>query len=285
MALPPVAAGAPYSAFVRCSSAADWTRSLSVREPGSNRRERPELRWVTPEDAVGRLCQAEHVLVVGVDACKSGWVAVVLRHGATAEAHYLPVIDSLESVAPNADAVAIDIPIGLPSSGRREADVQAREFLGQRRNSVFFAPVRKALTAPTHALATQAASDLTGSGISRQAYALGRKILEVEAWLPSSSSPVYEMHPEVSFAVLLGAPALAPKKTWAGMVERRRGLEAKGISLDQFGNDAALRASVDDMLDATVGAWTARRLAQGAARSFPEPPPLDTSGRQVAIWA
>ena len=222
---------------------------------------------------------------MGVDACKTGWIAVALRDGTGLDAHYLPVIDSLESVARDADAVAIDIPIGLPHRGRREADLQAREFLGSRRNSVFLTPVREAVTAPTHALATQAASDITGAGISRQAYALGRKILEVEAWLPSSSSPVYEMHPEVSFAELLGTPALAPKKTWAGMVERRRGLEAKGISLDQLGGTAALRASVDDMLDATVGAWTARRVAQGQARSFPEPPPLDTSGRQVAIWA
>ncbi len=85
--------------------------------------------------------------------------------------------------------------------------------------------------------------------------------------------------------MLLGAPAVAPKKTWAGMLERRQGLEAEGISLDQFAGAAALRASVDDMLDATVGAWTARRIAQGQARSFPDPPPLDTSGRQVAIWA
>jgi predicted RNase H-like nuclease len=102
---------------------------------------------------------------------------------------------------------------------------------------------------------------------------------------------VYELHPEVSFAVLLGTPALAPKTSRAasspthGMVERRRGLEAKGISLDQFGGTAALRASVDDMLDAAVAAWTARRLARGQATSFPDPAPLDPSGRQVAIWA
>jgi predicted RNase H-like nuclease len=54
------------------------------------------------------------VLVVGVDACKTGWIAVVLRDGTAPHAHFLPVIDSLESVAPDADAVAIDIPIGLP---------------------------------------------------------------------------------------------------------------------------------------------------------------------------
>ncbi|HWC10095.1 MAG TPA: DUF429 domain-containing protein, partial [Acidimicrobiales bacterium] len=124
-----------------------------------------------------------------------------------------------------------------------------------------------------------------GTGISQQAYALRRKILEVERWLPSSPCPVYEVHPEVSFAVLLGAPARASKKTWAGMSERRHALEAAGISLDGIDSVAAVRASVDDMLDAAVAAWSAARIARGAARSFPDPPALDASGRQVAIWA
>jgi len=225
------------------------------------------------------------VRVVGVDACKTGWIAVVLTDGADPHAHFLPMIDALRSVAPDAEAVAIDIPIGLPVGGRREADVKAREFVGARRSSVFFTPVREAIEAETHALATRAAVDRTRSGISQQAYALGRKILEVERWLPSSACPVYEVHPEVSFAVLLGAPARAPKKTWAGMTERRRGLEAVGISLDRVGGVAAVRASVDDMLDGAVAAWTAARVARAEARSFPDPPPVDTSGRRVAIWA
>ena len=158
--------------------------------------------------------------------------------GTDPEAHYLPTIDALQSLASGADAVAIDIPIGLPVATPREADLRARDFLGARRNSIFLTPVREAIEAQTHALATQAASARTGVGISQQAYALGRKILEVERWLPSSPSPVYEVHPEVSFAVLLGAPARAAKKTWAGMVERRSALEAAGIPLHGIGVDS-----------------------------------------------
>lgn len=145
--------------------------------------------------------------------------------------------------------------------------------------------MREAITAETHALATRAAFESTGTGISQQAYALGKKILEVELWLPSAPCPVYEVHPEVSFAVLLGAPALATKKTWAGMVERRQGLESKGISLDRVDGIATIRASVDDMLDAAVAAWTADRVIRARARSFPDPPRVDASGQQVAIWA
>lgn len=171
------------------------------------------------------------MLVIGVDGCRTGWIAVALRDGTPPQAHYLPSIDALDSVAHDASAVAIDIPIGLPVAGRREADRQAREFLGPRRGSVFFTPVRAAIDAPTHALATRAAFDRTGTGISQQAYAIRTKIREVERWLQSCELPVYEVHPEVSFAILLDGPARAPKKTWAGVVERRRGLEAAGISL------------------------------------------------------
>jgi predicted RNase H-like nuclease len=225
------------------------------------------------------------VLVVGVDGCKTGWVAVALRDGSAPAAHYLPIIDALGPLAAAADCVAIDIPIGLPSTGPRPADLLARQFLGPRRHSVFLAPVREAVEAPTHALATQAAVLLTGAGMSQQAYRLGKKILEVERWLPSAPCPVHEVHPEVSFAVLLGKPARASKKTWAGMVERRQGLEAEGIVLDGVEGAATVHAAVDDMLDAAVAAWTARRIARGAARSFPDPPVIDCTGREVAIWA
>lgn len=223
--------------------------------------------------------------MVGVDGCKTGWVAVALSDESPPEAHYLPTIDGVRPLAGRADAVAIDIPIGLPPAGVRAADQAARAFLGPRRHSVFLTPVQEAVEAPTHALATAASVRLTGAGVSRQAYGLGPKILEVKDWLPSAPCPVYEVHPEVSFAVLLGGPAVASKKSWAGMIQRRRALEGAGIVLDGVTGDATVRAAVDDMLDAAIVAWSARRIARGEAQSFPDPPPVDLSGRMVAIWA
>ena len=162
--------------------------------------------------------------LVGIDGCRSGWIAVVIGHDGEVGAHHLHRIDDLGTVAPDTDVIGIDIPIGLPEAGRRQADLAARDFLGARRNSVFHTPVRAALEAANHAEATAASLRVTGSGISQQSYALRRKITEVEDWLPSATCPVFEVHPEVSFAVLLGAPASASKKTWAGMRERWRGL-------------------------------------------------------------
>lgn len=210
---------------------------------------------------------------------------MALTDGWPARAHYLRRIDAVAAAIPDATVIAIDIPIGLPETRRRDADVAAKRFLGPRQNSVFLAPVRAAIEAATHAEATAASMKLTGVGVSQQSYALGRRILEVDRWLPSAPCPVFEVHPEVSFAVLLDGPAAASKKTWAGMVERRRGLDAVGINLEDLDAEAAIAGSVDDMLDAAVAAWSARRLSEGTARPFPDPPTPEVSGRAIAIWA
>ena len=73
--------------------------------------------------------------VVGVDACKSGWIAVVLR-GTNVSAVYLRGVSDLASVIPDAEVIAIDIPIGLPKDGRREADIAAKKFLGARGSTI-----------------------------------------------------------------------------------------------------------------------------------------------------
>jgi predicted RNase H-like nuclease len=40
----------------------------------------------------------------------------------------------------------------------------------------------------------------------------------------------------------------------------------------------------DDVVDAAAVAWTARRIATGAARTLPEVPEPGDGGRAVAIW-
>ena len=78
------------------------------------------------------------------------------------------------------DVVAIDIPIGLPPTGPRQADVLARGQVGRRASSVFVTPIRAALLATTHAEASALHRSATGKGLSQQAYALRAKILEVD---------------------------------------------------------------------------------------------------------
>jgi predicted RNase H-like nuclease len=111
------------------------------------------------------------------------------------------------------DITAVDMPIGLHDDDRRQADVLARQLTGPQWASVFMTPVRSALEAEDYAAATAVNVRLAGEGISRQAYGLRAKILEVDRWVRQAQHRVVEVHPEVSFARLAGAPLSASRST------------------------------------------------------------------------
>jgi predicted RNase H-like nuclease len=220
---------------------------------------------------------------VGVDGCKDGWIAVVLRAGAV-QALFLETIDELNVKVPDADVVAIDIPIGLLSSGRRLADVEGSRKLGPRSSTLFLVPARSVLDVEPYEEATRLSVQLDGFGVSRQSYSLRKKIFEVDHWLTEAPCPVYEVHPELSFRKMTGAVIVASKKTWSGMSRRRKALLGEGINLDDVDDEIVHRAAVDDVLDAGAAAWTARRISEGQARAIPSEPQFSPSGRQIAIW-
>lgn len=223
--------------------------------------------------------------VVGIDGCRRGWIAVTLDDAGCTHGYFVEQLTDLGDALEGAHGIAIDIPIGLPSTGRRQADAAARDFLGRRRNSVFHAPVRAAITAATHAEASAISRRITGYGISQQSFALAAKIREAEEWAASTAVPIWEAHPEVSFAVMLGHPAEHPKSTWSGLRERLNALHDAGIVIDDIGTAGAM-AGADDVLDAAVAAWSAARLHRGDGISLPDPPETapDTA-RPIAIWA
>jgi predicted RNase H-like nuclease len=208
---------------------------------------------------------------IGVDACRNGWVAAAIDGGAITSIEYTHTVDDLATMFPDATSIGIDIPIGLPTNGSRRADLEAKQLLKDRRSSVFLTPPRAVLEAATHAEATKLAVDLVGAGISQQSYALRSKIFEVERWITTSPPcDVREVHPEVSFALLLGSPASTSKKRWGGMTERRDALERVGLGMHHISSNAAKFAAVDDVIDAAVAAWSAERIAEGRAQSFPD---------------
>ena len=172
------------------------------------------------------------VAVLGIDACKGGWVGIRLEVDAAPQAWCAATVEALVKQAGPLSIVAIDIPIGLPGAGGRAADVLARKAVGPRASSVFSTPAHAALGAGTHAEASALSREITGLGISQQAYALGPKILEVDSWLGRTDVRVVEVHPEVSFAVLAGAVLREPKSSWAGFELRRRLLSEAGLILD-----------------------------------------------------
>jgi len=224
--------------------------------------------------------------VLGVDACSKGWVGVA-DDGNRCQAYFggtiTQVVAAAEADGPF-DVVAIDIPIGLPDADGRQADELARRELGPRRSSLFMTPVRRALLADDHASASRINRELTGSGISMQAFRLKPKLLEVEAWVLTTSRTVIEVHPELSFTGMAGAPLATRKATWAGAVERCGLLRAEGLVMQGGLGEAGRLAGVDDVLDAGAAAWTARRYLDGVARSLPSTPQRFSDGIACAIW-
>ncbi|XVQ09769.1 DUF429 domain-containing protein [Spirillospora sp. CA-255316] len=231
----------------------------------------------------------DDVRVMGVDACRNGWIGIVLG-GAAPAAHHARTIGGLVSAATGdapLDAVAVDIPIGLPDTGHRQADVRARAVAGPRWQSVFMTPVRQALAAPDHATANAVSREAGGTGVSAQAYALRTGILQVDEWVRRTRIRVAEAHPEVSFArmaELSGGPPVAGKKSWAGAHQRIALLAAHGVTLPADLGPPGTAAGVDDVLDAAAAAWTARRIAQGEAESLPDRPEVFSDGLPCAIW-
>src|SRR4029453_1522890 len=106
-------------------------------------------------------------LICGVDGCRGGWVAAIkdLDSGALM-VRLVPSFAALTRDLAELAAMAIDIPIGLPSAGARECDQAARRLLGARRgSSVFPAPIRSVLRARSHAEASQRRQRVEGKGL------------------------------------------------------------------------------------------------------------------------
>jgi predicted RNase H-like nuclease len=225
--------------------------------------------------------------VLGVDACKGGWVGIALRAGRYDGALFAPTVVALaEEAAIGGDpaVIGIDMAVGLADTTLRQADRLARARVGRLASSVFALPVRTAVESATFAEAVILHRELTGGGISLQAYGLRAKLLEVDAWVRSQPGPrVVEVHPEVAFAALNGRPLTLNKRAWGGMTLRRRLLADAGIDLpDDLGPVG--RVGIDDVLDAAAVAWTARRVAAGEAQSLPDPPERFSDGLDAAVW-
>ncbi|HEX8298274.1 MAG TPA: DUF429 domain-containing protein [Rubricoccaceae bacterium] len=220
----------------------------------------------------------------GVDGCRAGWV-VATDDGERLAVFVVPTFqDVLTCVS---DLVAVDIPIGLPEAGPRDADRLARRASG-RPSSVFPVPVRGVLALATHAEASARHRAIDGRGMTRQAFGILPKIAEVAAVLRAdlaAARRTFEVHPEVTFAALAGAPLAHAKKTREGRAERLALLAGVFGDAPERLAPPLPRSAVapDDVLDAFAALWTARRIAAGVARSLPETPPLDAHGLPMAI--
>ncbi len=228
------------------------------------------------------MCHRGGMRVTGVDACRQGWVAVSLE---TARPGGLRV-DAVRGHASlagvleedEASVVGIDMPLGLLETGWREADRAARGLLGPRRSSVFAIPPRAVWAQASYQAANQRCRELTGHGFSIQAWGLRAKLLEADLYRATCGHPLYEVHPELAFGALAGAPLEHSKHTEAGRELRRELLGRAGLVVP-----VVPRAPVTDTLDAAAVAWSAWRIATGHAVVIPAHPQQDGQGREIAI--
>ena len=249
-----------------------------------------ELLDAGPQDAhPGPPAPVEVVApVLGVDGCRAGWVGAVLEPGAPRPRVVVaPTIAELVAMVRESlgiRVVGIDIPIGLPDTTIRKADQLARKALPGRSSSIFSTLTRAAYLAGSRLAADDVNRGLVGQGVGAQAFALRDKIMEVDAWLRTRPTlTVIEVHPEVSFATMAGAPILASKKTDEGRAQRLDTLAAAGVARPSVLGGQGYAA--DDVLDACAVAWTAARHAGSLARPLPDPPEVFSDGLPAAIWA
>jgi predicted RNase H-like nuclease len=200
-------------------------------------------------------------VVAGVDGVPSGWVVAVLGGGAVTW-HVVPDAAAVLAVTGGCAAVGVDIPLGLPSGADpRACDVETARRLGRARSSVFPAPPRAVLEAPTHEAACAVARRVTGRAISLQSFHIGARIRDWDA-VADLPGHVVEVHPELSLRTLAPAVAFASKKTARGAGQRIAAL-AGWVDPASALADLPAGARLDDVLDALAAAWSAARFARG----------------------
>jgi predicted RNase H-like nuclease len=280
-----------------------WRRLLSVFEPGEGRRgtsragaaagtgkgaraARPAgvPRPGQPQGRPGRLAAIEATRpVLGLAVTRSGWVGALLDPSGHGTPHLLDgvTLEEVVGAAGDVTVVALDVPVGLPDEGRRAADVQARKELGARASAVLTTPVREAVYAATFGEANAISREKVGSGLSQQAYALRRRIIEVDAYVRHDLPfRLVEVVPELSYAQLAGAPMTTRRGSAEGSRERREALAVAGIYTPAH---APVGVPTEAMLDACAAAWTAHRVKAGEARSLPDAPATGSDGITSAI--
>ena len=214
--------------------------------------------------------------ILGVDGARGGWLAVSVDSEDTAgcDVTWLSFATIGQALALDVAVIAIDMPIGLTRTGRRECDLLAKRALGNAHPRVFLAPPRDVLAATSYADAgARHRAHADGRGLSLQTWQIVAKIREVDA--VADDPRLVEVHPELSFARLAGE-VLPSKHGPGGRAVRLRALTRRWPELSDV-------PSGHDGLDALAAAWSGDRWLRGKAETLPDHPPRDDRGRPMRI--
>ena len=220
---------------------------------------------------------------IGLDGFAKGWVAVTIDGGQRTMSFHADIADAL---AHPFDRAGIDIPIGMTDDGARDCDLLARDRLRPHTSRVFTGARRwlwQEFSDPDKA--NRDALRRKQTRVSRQLWHLGKKIMEVDAFICAHRTrDIREVHPELVFLRLNGGKPLGRKKSEEGDTLRRKLLKRAGFrEIDRWLTEARIGSGAkrDDVLDACAVALAAR----DPHGSVPEgTPPLDAHDLLMQIW-
>ena len=230
-----------------------------------------------------------HEIVIGVDGCPAGWIAVIWN-GRQIRTQLFEIGRFAHILAVDAAMIAVDMPIGFPDSYGRNADIEARKAMSPFGSRVFPVPCLEAVHAVNYTEAI-CLNKLRSHNVSIPPVtnAIRPRMQEVDRVMSRQvEERVREVHPEVSFAMMnSGVPLKSKKKTLDGEKQRLNLLLSSGFpELDWNGmNYRKSQVKRDDIIDACAAAWSARRILYGEARHFPADEERDGRGLLMRIHA
>ena len=227
--------------------------------------------------------------VVGIDWMKPCWLAAEIR-GSEVALRKLTDISDINDYYLKADAVLIDIPVGLPESIEEKAerpDREARAYLATgRKSSIFPVPCRQVLGIEDYATASAENERILGRKLTSQSHGFMKMICQVDQFLeqnPSWKNRLVESHPEVAFQMLNRGEGLEySKHTPDGIAERTEILQRYGIDASSVLTGFTPKQH-EDVMDALCLAVSAKMGIENGFVTFPEVPVLDKKGLSMQM--
>ena len=234
----------------------------------------------------------------GIDWAKGQWLCIGLGKGKSGRyCHF--VAKNIGEVYKGllerkAETVLIDIPIGLSDNAdERQCDKLARGKVGTRTSSVFRMPCRQAIEAYQKDSGDKKSKELAGKianmeiadmCLPRQTWDIVPGVAEVNSFLRENEGAknfFREFHPELCFRAFADKSLRHSKTTPQGVAERMDILLSKKEYLpslkgiyDIVHNCYRCGVGNDDILDALVGALTAKRGGDKWKNLQCEPPQM-----------
>ena len=226
---------------------------------------------------------------VGIDWMKPYWLAAEIC-GSEISIRKLSNIAEINNYYRSADAVLIDIPVGLPENAEENAgrpDREARDYLpAGRKPSIFPVPCRQAINMENYAEASNENERVLGKKLTSQSHAFSKMIRQVDEFLAENKcwqNCLVESHPEVAFQLLNGGKGLNHSK------HTEEGVQERITILQQYGVDPIFLFTeftpkqYEDVLDALILAVSAKLGCKNGFQTIPANPSCDSRGLKMQM--